>query len=243
MTRPACATLPLALAICLAAPGCGLTIDLDGPPVRGSGTAASETRAVPGFDRVAIHDAFDVEIEVGPEREVVLEGDDNLLSHVATRVEGRTLDIETDRELRPRAGLLISVRTPRLTGLSSSGSSDVVVGGVEADAFDVHVSGSSDVSASGRFGDLTATVSGSGEIEGEGTADAIDGRVSGSGDLDLAGVRARSAEVRVSGSGEILLDVSERLDADVSGSGKVVYRGDPLVRSSVSGSGSVRRAD
>ena len=107
--------------------------------------------------------------------------------------------------------------------------------------FHVGVSGSSDVVANGEFGDLSASISGSGEIHMNGTADAIDGDVSGSGELDLLQVRARSARIDVSGSGDATVQVSDRLDASVSGSGDVRYRGRPSVDADVSGSGSVER--
>ncbi len=71
------------------------------------------------------------------------------------------------------------------------------------------------------------------------TADDIDANVSGSGELDLFSVPARTADVTVTGSGEVGLDVSERLHATVTGSGDVEYTGDPSVTSRITGSGSV----
>jgi hypothetical protein len=95
--------------------------------------------------------------------------------------------------------------------------------------------------ADGDFGDLDASISGSGMIRLQGTADEIDGSVSGSADLDLARVAARRATVRVSGSGDVVVQVTESLDAEVSGSGDVRYLGTPRVEARTSGSGSVHR--
>jgi hypothetical protein len=75
----------------------------------------------------------------------------------------------------------------------------------------------------------------------DGTARAIEGDVSGSGELDLLQVRARTARIHVSGSGDAAVQVSERLDASVSGSGGVRYAGRPEVHADISGSGSVDR--
>jgi hypothetical protein len=220
---------------------CGISIDWDGPAVAGSGNRTSVNRIVPAFDRVDVGGEYDVVIRVGAVPSVVLEGDDNLLPLIVTEVRGGTLHIDSEDDLRPRQPLQITIGVATLNAVHSGGSSDVAVRNVRSEAFDASVSGSSDLTANGDFGDLSASISGSGEIHMNGTAEGIDGRVSGSGELDLLEVRARSARVDVSGSGGATVQVSERLDAKVSGSGDVRYRGRPVVQADVSGSGSVER--
>ncbi|HUP01370.1 MAG TPA: head GIN domain-containing protein [Gemmatimonadota bacterium] len=206
----------------------------------GSGQIVSESRAVGDFDRIEIGGRFDVSVTVGGRPAVSLKGDDNLLPLVRTEVRNGALHIDSDRDLRPHDDIEIVISTAALEGISSGGSSDVRVTGVRSAGFRASVSGSSELTADGAFGDLSASVSGSGEIAMTGTADEIDARVSGSGELDLYEVRARAADVHVSGSGDVHVFVTERLNASVSGSGDVRYGGDPQVSRSVSGSGSVR---
>jgi hypothetical protein len=212
------------------------------PALDGSGRVVSESRTAGDFDRVAVEDDFDVTITVGPAASVQVTGDDNLLPFVKTEVRGRTLHVERTRRLDPTGDIRVTVATPALSGLSSSGSSDVRASDVRATTFAASVSGSGHVVADGDFGDLDASVSGSGSTRLRGTAGAIDASVSGSGDLDLAEVVGRSARVRVSGSGNVVVHVVETLNAAVSGSGDVRYAGNPRVESSVSGSGAVRPA-
>lgn len=236
MLRP----LLTALVVLLAAlPGC--RISFDGPAMAGSGVTTSQTRSVPAFDRIEIGGAYDVVVRVGATRSVVLAGDDNLLPLVRTEVRNGTLHIESDEDLEPREDIRIEIGIETLNGVHSGGSSDVAVRDVRSQAFDVTVSGSSELTANGEFGDLTTSLAGSGEIQMDGTADAIDASISGSGELDLLQVRARTARIDVSGSGDVGVQVSERLDASVSGSGEVRYAGRPQVTADVSGSGSVER--
>jgi hypothetical protein len=232
--------LPFLLAIPATA-ACGISVDWDGPAVAGSGVRTSVTRTVSAFDRVDIGGEYDVVIRVGAASSVALEGDDNLLPLIRTEVRGGTLHIDSSDDLRSREPIRITIGVAALNGVHSGGSSDVAVRDVRSEAFDASVSGSSDLTANGDFGDLSASISGSGEIHMNGTAEGIDGRVSGSGELDLLEVRARSARVDVSGSGGATVQVSERLDAKVSGSGDVRYRGRPVVQADVSGSGEVER--
>jgi hypothetical protein len=229
------------VAVVVAVVSACMGIDFE-PGLDGSGVAKSETRDVSGFDRVAVEDDFVVEVTVGPAASLSLTGDDNLLPHVRTEVRGGTLHVEDARELDPTETIRVRITIPMLRGLASSGSSGVRATGIRSDAFGASVSGSGEMVADGDFGDLDVTISGSGMIRLQGTADEIDGSVSGSADLDLARVAARRATVRVSGSGDVVVQVTESLDAEVSGSGDVRYLGTPRVEARTSGSGSVHRA-
>ena len=234
--RSASLLLPIALPVLVSA--CDLALAARG--VRGSGARISESRAVESFDRVAVSGDFDVRIAAETENLLRLEGDDNLLPLIETRVIGGILRVRSERPLRPKRRILIEIGTPSLAGVESAGSSDVRVTGVRAPVFDADVSGSGSLQAEGSFGRLSTSVSGSGSVTGEGTAEAIDVDVSGSGDVDLLAVRARWGEVDGSGSADVAVHVPERLVASMSGSGDVRYAGSPTVEASTSGSGSVR---
>ena len=78
--------------------------------------------------------------------------------------------------------------------------------------------------------------------DASGTADRVAVTVSGSGDAQLGAVVARDARAVVSGSGRIVLNATESLDASVPGSGAIVYSGEPEhVSSSITGVGVVTR--
>lgn len=222
------------------ATACGVSIDLDGAGVRGSGVSETERRSVEAFDRVDVGGNIDVEIEVGPATGVTLTGDDNLLPIVETEVREGTLHLRPREEVDPRAGMRATITTPSLEAASIGGSGEVRIRGVRADAFDAGVRGSGSMVADGSFGDLTVEVSGSGELALSGSADRVDALVTGSGEIDLVEVRARTAHVRVTGSGDASIHATDSVDARVSGSGEVRYAGDPAVWSHVSGSGKVR---
>lgn len=231
--------VPVAL-IALAATAC-IRIDFDGPLVRGSGVAATETRDVPDFERVSVGGNLDVVVEVGRPTRVTVAGDDNLVPLVRTEVRGSTLVIEQKKRLRPSDGLTVTVAVPRLERASVSGSGEMTVRGVASEAFRASVSGSGELDAEGDFGDLSANVSGSGEMMMRGTAETVDVGVSGSGEVDLMAVPAREARVSVSGSGDVAVQVREHLVARISGSGDVRYAGDPTVDGRVSGAGRIQR--
>jgi hypothetical protein len=209
--------------------------------VRGSGSDNTERRTVPAFEAVSVGGDFDVRIQVGPERSVVITGDDNLLPLVRTEVRDGTLHIEAIRSFRSSRGIRLAVASPRLRAVSISGSGDVEARGFREEAFEAAISGSGDLLASGDARTLEVSVSGSGNAEFSGSADQLLAAVSGSGNVDARRVPARLARVQVAGSGDAWISVAEDLQATVSGSGNVGYLGEPRVTKRVSGSGSVER--
>ena len=80
-----------------------------------------------------------------------------------------------------------------------------------------------------------------GRTDQSGRAQEQDVSISGSGEYNGEALTSRSARVNVSGSGDVVVNASDALDAQVSGSGNVRYVGNPSVTEKVSGSGSVGR--
>ena len=90
-------------------------------------------------------------------------------------------------------------------------------------------------------GSFDVEISGSGRVEPTGTADTLVVEISGSGHYLGEDLEASFGTVRVSGSGEAVVNVADNLDVDVSGSGGVQYIGEPTVTESISGSGDITR--
>ncbi|MBY0434028.1 MAG: DUF2807 domain-containing protein [Cyclobacteriaceae bacterium] len=145
--------------------------------------------------------------------------------------------------------------------VSGSGSMEIEAtasGNLEADVSgsgDLSFKGScanfeSDVSGSGKVmissiavrDDADMGVSGSGKIIASGTARSVKANISGSGQVLAANLETDKCEVRISGSGDVEINVKSDLDANISGSGSVTYKGSPSrVNSHSSGSGKVRK--
>ncbi len=220
-------TIPaLTIGIGLATSALGAcTISIDGcePTVHGSGTAATETRAVPDFDSIQVDGGARIVARVGEPQSLSVTCDDNLLRYVETEVRGGELRIG----MKPgnyafEHGIEIALSVPALRELSIRGSCAADITGFSGGSFDVTVTGSGDVRAAGQLDQLSA-------------------EVTGSGDLDFFGVAAREARVGISGSGDIAVQAIERLEARISGSGDVRYRGNPATNVHISGSGSVSK--
>ena len=89
--------------------------------------------------------------------------------------------------------------------------------------------------------ELNIDITGSGDVDLEGKAERLEAEISGSGEVSAYKLTAKTARLRVSGSGDIRATVTQSVRARVSGSGKIKISGNPAERDTdVSGSGKIK---
>ncbi|MCB8933480.1 MAG: DUF2807 domain-containing protein [Fimbriimonadaceae bacterium] len=216
-------------AVATMAGGCGVVHVIDrisdgGPRIEGSGKAASEVRQVSDFKGIVVEGATDVVAKVGPKVSVKVEGDDNIVPKIITKVEDGKLVITCEESYSSRTPLKVTVTAPSLEEISVKGSANAVIDGVKCSSF-------------------SASIAGSGDVTVRGTADSVDASIAGSGDMDLSGLKAKNADVSISGSGDVSVFATESLEGAIAGSGDIAYSGNPgKVERSIVGSGEIHAA-
>jgi len=213
-------------AVAVVAIGVALLVRNGGSPgsgVRGSGIAASQTRAVAAFSRLDLAGSNNVTVVVGARQSVVVHADSNLISRVTTQVVAGTLVIGNAGGFTTRTPMSVDVSVPSLTVLNLSGDGQISVTGVKAPR-------------------LAVTVSGSGLLSAAGATTRLDVTLSGAGQAQLDQLIARDVHAVVTGSGLIQVTATTSLDAAVPGTGAIIYSGNPpQVTTSVTGTGAVTR--
>lgn len=214
----------------------------------GSGRTATEERALPAFEAIALAGSIDLHVRQGTPQSVEVSADDNLLPLLQTTVEstaqGATLKVGWKRgeSIFTRSRVLVTVVVPRLGSLALAGAGDMVVDSFETPALQVSLSGSGDVTLPNlRAGELGIRLAGSGDVGGSGQATKLKVSIAGSGDVKLADMQADDVSVKIAGSGDAAVFAQKTLEVGIAGSGDVTYRGDATVKSSVAGSGSVTK--
>ena len=115
----------------------------------------------------------------------------------------------------------IVVTAPNINSFNLEGSANLMLLDYDQDTLQVDISGSGEVSATGR-------------------ARALEVDISGSGDADLGALSATDANVAIAGSGDAVVAPTGRADITIAGSGDVVLNTRPAtVNQQVSGSGEV----
>lgn len=216
-----------------------------GRVVSGEARAADvvrQERSVSPFDRVIVHGIVDVTIAQGAREQVFVTAEPRLMPNVVTRVEQRTLIIETSGGVKTQKTLRVDVTVRELQHLEGDGSADVSIDKLRASALNIELAGSAGVKATKLALDsLKLRLSGSATAQLGGSTGSQLVQIKGSADYRGEALDSASARVSASGSANAVVKVRESLDADVSGSSDLTYYGNPRVRKSVSDSASVEQ--
>jgi hypothetical protein len=211
--------------------------------VEGNGNVKKETRAVSGYTAISSSGAWDVMVAYGESNSIEVEGDENLLEYIETKVEKGRLTISSKNvNLRTKNKITVYVSLTKLTGMSLSGSGDIIGEGKFSNdgLTEFKTSGSGRIKlAFGKVKDAYVRVSGSGHIKLTGSANTIEMNISGSGGADCGNVITDDATIRISGSGNGQVYANRSVEASISGSGNASYKGTASeIKKHISGSGS-----
>jgi HSP20 family molecular chaperone IbpA len=191
-----------------------------------SGLAAQNsivTRSLPSFDKIGISGGYDVVfLKEGDVESVSLEVSGTNPDNIETEVKNGILHIKTKKGNYRNLKAKITITYRMLKSVANSGSSDIVaLSPIKADEFEFASSGSGDFKAEFDVKDLDIAISGSSDMTLKGKAEDQAFSISGSGDVDATGLKGSRAEVSISGSGDVKLNVSGKVKSAVSGSGRV----------------------
>ncbi len=217
-----------------------------------------EIREVTPFDGIELRAFGDMYVtQLSQENQsdkesLILEGDEELLQKITSRVEGTKLILELGQNWLERI----------MAGINSLGRKSVKYHITVKDLKNLKVVGSSEVHMpSLKTTNLHLVVTGNGEIKLPAlTADALEVDISGRGEIDVAGqvrsqaisitgsgeyeakaLTSQTAKVSISGHGDVDVAVSETLDVRIAGYGEVKYIGSPQVKQSIAGAGSIKQ--
>lgn len=229
-----------ALAVALAA--CGQSRAEDGGP-----TVQRDYQVGP-FERIEVAGPYEVEVRTGSAPSVSASGPEKLIERLVVEVKGDRLLIHPRRENRMWSGWTsygtakVQVTTQALRAAAIAGSGGVKVDQVKGASFEGSVAGSGDLDIGLlEVESLKLAVAGSGDVRARsGQSRSAEYSIAGSGDIDAGGVRSESAAVSIAGSGSINAEATRAADVKIMGSGDVVMTGGAKCSVSKAGSGDVR---
>lgn len=220
------AVVPQALLAFSLLTGCVVNFDWQ----TGNGVAVTETRHLPAFTRIEMDVPVQVTVRTGSSYAAYVTGDENLVAYLETEAFGGTLTISQSYLMDPVVEPRITVIVPNLRALEHNGMGTVEIleGGNFGD-LSLTLNGGGEILFSGTASTLRAANHGSGRIQAEGYADHLVADLSGPGEIGAEYLLVGGADVEVSGSGSVYLDLDygSYLFVDMLGSGKVEWWGAP----------------
>jgi hypothetical protein len=217
-----------------------------GSAYAGAGQMASEIREVEPFDRVSMKGAGTLYVSQGQPHEVRLEAEEDKLAQVRTYVENGRLII--DRKSSFFSGsfeVKAYVRLPKVKGLGVSGS--VQIKGetalTSAELF-LSGSGSTSIELDLKVNRLHTSLAGSGLARLKGEAATHTFSASGSAKLAAFELATKRTGIKLSGSGNAEINVSDEVSIKASGSSTVYLKGRARVKEmKTSGASKLKRVD
>ena len=227
------------------------------PCERGVGAVVSEVRSVSNFSKIRLDVPGDLYIRRDSVFRLEISGQANILNEITTEVRGDLLEIDSRHCLRSHKTIRIDLSLPTTTALEVRGSGNVFgLDRFEADALNLLVKGSGSIEFEADVRRLDIDIDGSGNITLDAQAEEIETDINGSGDLFLSGSTLRhlidingsgdvfafqtptsESTIRITGSGDCEVRVSDQLNVTIRGSGNVRYKGNPSVSANITGSG------
>jgi hypothetical protein len=214
--------------------------------IKGDGDNVTNTRTSSSFTGIILSISADVELYEDSIFRIELNGQQNILDVIETKVKGNNLCIGIERftTIRKHNPILIRIYLPKIENIDVSGSGNVKCKSFfQNSIMNCNVSGSGSIDLSGAFTEsFTANISGSGDINMGSTGNCKTGKytISGSGSINADWFKVDNLESSISGSGDQRVYAVKTLDAKISGSGMVYYRGNPVINSNISGSGKIK---
>lgn len=213
--------------------------------IKGNGKTTVIHKTTASYDAVNFAGNFDYTLISGPEGNISIEGEENLLQYIITEVKNNVLTVRTQNRIQLQTSrnkaIVITVPFEDIHTVSLNGSGDVYTKNpIVASHFNTSVTGSGDIVLDVEADAIEANVTGSGDLVLKGKTRALKVSVIGSGDYKGYNLEANDVQVSIQGSGDAKVVCNGHLKARVAGSGDIKYKGHPKTKDSkVAGSGSI----
>ncbi len=211
------------------------------PGLSGEGDLIEQELELRDFEGFINAISADIVLTQGDEQRVVVVGQENIIDNLRTDVFGELWTIRYNDLVRRAEKLTIYITLPKLDhiGIAGSGNISTTNRFDEIKDLDLVISGSGNIDFSGDVKKMGVLITGSGDITLEGKSEKMEILVSGSGIMDAYRFQTEDADLTITGSGSLYLQVSNLLKVTISGSGDVYFRGDPEIQSRITGSGNI----
>lgn len=216
--------------------------------VKLSGITKVSTKEVSAFDKVDVSGAIDVIVNIGNKSEVVIEADSAIMPYVVTEVKDRELRIYNKDIIGfynfKNNKILVTITTPSILELESSGACDVTINDLKTDMFKVSLSGACDLIGSFECNVLDFESSGSSDSKLRGKVKNCNIELSGACDIKALDLEVDSLKIEGSGSSNVEITVQNSLEVELSGASELRYKGEPkYIKTDMSGVAQLTKVD
>ncbi len=193
--------------------------------ITGSGNVRTESRNIIDFKGISVSNALEVEVEQGDAYQVVVEADENLLSHITTTVENGILYIGTDiNRFRNIDARKIKVKMPIIVSLEASSAAKITsTSTLITEKLLVDASSASGIDIAVEADEITCNSSSASSVDLKGKALRFKADSSSASEIDADELFANDVMANASSAATISAHPILTLDAEASSGGQVSY--------------------
>ena len=199
-----------------------------GPAIKGEGKVTEETREIKGFENVEVSRGLKVFLVPDSVEYLEVEADGNLHEVIVTGLQGKTLQIYTDKFIRSAKSKKVYVHFRHLNGIkSTSGAMVSAKDTVRTKTLEIAASSGSRQTLAVRAGKLEVRCSSGAHVSLTGEAVEAAFRASTGAHVAADKFIATRCEAKASTGGHVRAGMMERLEAVASSGGQIYYAGTP----------------
>lgn len=205
----------------------------------------TENRKVSEFEQILYNGNGNLFISQGEEESVRIEGDKDVISMITTIVIDKALHIDYKKGIPANQEFItkpvnIYVQVKSIEELRLAGTGNIIgTTPLQTHALKLSISGSGNASIDVNGHKLVTILSGSGKFEIKGKTENQDIWISGSGIYQGLELVSNIANVNITGSGAVYVNVQDEMEVHISGAGVVIYKGKPRIHQTIAGSGNI----
>lgn len=212
-----------------------------GKGIKGNGNLITQTRTVSDFSKLSVSSAFKVFVKQGSAAALSVEAEENLMDHIVTKVEGKTLRIYCDGVSATKT-MTIHLTFVNLDEIKLSGAVGLEsANALTFDKLSLNFSGATEANLDLSATDITGDASGASKLKLAGKTNSVFFELSGASEMDAEKLEVKTMELDASGASSAEVNVSEALNISASGASDIRYRGNAQVQSKSSGASSIRK--
>ena len=209
-----------------------------GPSIKGNGDVTKENRKTKSFDEIRVSRGMNVYISQGDEQKIVVEADENLLNAIETNVEGNTLKVTTNKNIRKSTVKKVYVTVKNIYAIKASAGSNIYSETIlQTNELELGSSAGSNLNLEVEAKELQVSASAGSNIRLEGKSEYFKGKASAGSNIKAEELITKDCEASVSSGANIWVHSNGDFDGHASSGGNVFYYGNPKSINSESSSG------
>jgi len=211
--------------------------------------AEQENRNVSPFNGISLKISAELYLIQGNNQSVSINANTSTLENIITEVKGHVLIIRSIKKdffssAKSNKNIKIYITCPEISSISVTGTGNIYnKNPLTSRIIDISVIGNGNIILSGLNSEsVKGTILGSGKISlaSRSVTNEFKLIISGSGYYKGTEFPAKNVDIKISGSGDAVVNATHNLDVHISGSGEVMYTGNPNVTTAIIGSGKIK---